>query len=741
MTLDRTYMIHIAEWCTFPVSFDDKGEDATALVFMSVFTDQPGNYVASFAQQLASRINMTFRYNVDWEPVTTNKRLIDYVRHHNLREKDDLRKTDHFYYSAYLNASVTDVVQALKLRRGAGRSGRRFTRGPNRGTAVTSQVAYAIAARRLPQWRSSTFWFRCTGATACEIRAAVNNGPAEDLFNSVSGAHFASATVIDSVRVGAGRRPLDTPYLILSIQHDGSVKDLIAHLAEPKQRELLGNALHFAEDFAEAKDVRAFLQNHRAKTALTVTSYPRHSLAVVHTALANRERLVRLQNGSAVRQLGHTASTGKPDVRYLERTQGNILKGYSTEYVHGAYALMQVHEPDAARDWIRQLADRITTAESKPTEETTINLGFSHAGLVALGVGKCQLKWCSKAFEEGMPKRAAEHLGDVDCSAPDHWIHGPTRPAQLILALRGRDLTQLDAELEALLDSAAPGFCHVHIERGRLIVDYVKDRRKIREPFGFRDGISQPRIAEHGDKGQPDAIRVGEFLLGHEDEDGSWGPAYGPDKLWRHGAYLVYRKLHQDITAFHKFLDDHATPELPREDLAASLLGRTFDGGVPEAMKGRNGELTYRKDPKGELCPIAAHIRRANPRDSLDKRGTRGRRHRMLRRGIPYLDPAEPDGEVGGLLFMAFCANLDRQFEFVQRSWLVEGNVFGLVGQPDIVVGQPDTLVVRANPKVHTVIPQLVTTKDGEYFFMPSKPAIRGIAANEFADDSDSESR
>ena len=67
--------------------------------------------------------------------------------------------------------------------------------------------------------------------------------------------------------------------------------------------------------------------------------------------------------------------------------------------------------------------------------------------------------------------------------------------------------------------------------------------------------------------------------------------------------------------------------------------------------------------------------------------------------------------------------------------------MFGLVGQPDIVVGQPDTLVVRANPKVNTVIPQLVTTKDGEYFFMPSKPAIRGIAANEFADDSHSESR
>ena len=106
----------------------------------------------------------------------------------------------------------------------------------------------------------------------------------------------------------------------------------------------------------------------------------------------------------------------------------------------------------------------------------------------------------------------------------------------------------------------------------------MKDRRKIREPFGFRDGISQPRIAEPGDKGQPDAIRVGEFLLGHEDEDGSWGPAYGPDKLWRHGAYLVYRKLHQDITAFHKFLDDHTTPELPeRTSLPAFSGGRSTE--------------------------------------------------------------------------------------------------------------------------------------------------------------------
>ena len=56
----------------------------------------------------------------------------------------------------------------------------------------------------------------------------------------------------------------------------------------------------------------------------------------------------------------------------------------------------------------------------------------------------------------------------------------------------------------------------------------MKDRRKIREPFGFRDGISQPRLVIHGGpKHDRYAIKVGEFLLGHEDEDGCSGPTHG----------------------------------------------------------------------------------------------------------------------------------------------------------------------------------------------------------------------
>ena len=116
------------------------------------------------------------------------------------------------------------------------------------------------------------------------------------------------------------------------------------------------------------------------------------------------------------------------------------------------------------------------------------------------------------------------------------------------------------------------------------------------------------------------------------------------------------------------------------------------------------GSITYRKDPEGEMCPIGAHIRRANPGDSLDKNGTRSRRHRLLlRRGVPYVDPDAPDdAPAAGLLFMAFCTHIDRQFEFVRLSWLNDGNVFGLVNQPDPVFSGQDGMVVRVNPKVNT---------------------------------------
>ena len=63
----------------------------------------------------------------------------------------------------------------------------------------------------------------------------------------------------------------------------------------------------------------------------------------------------------------------------------------------------------------------------------------------------------------------------------------------------------------------------------------------------------------------------------------------------------------------------------------------------------------YGDDLDGSKCPFGAHIRRANPRDMLDpllsktrrRLDTLTNRRRILRRGLPYIDP---DGEKGVII-------------------------------------------------------------------------------------------
>ena len=77
--------------------------------------------------------------------------------------------------------------------------------------------------------------------------------------------------------------------------------------------------------------------------------------------------------------------------------------------------------------------------------------------------------------------------------------------------------------------------------------------------------------------------------------------------------------------------------------------------------------------PTGGPCPVGAHVRRANPRNSLPFEGKLVNRHRLIRRGIPYGEPLPPgapdDGHERGVIFMCLQASIARQFEFVQSQW------------------------------------------------------------------------
>lgn len=163
-------------------------------------------------------------------------------------------------------------------------------------------------------------------------------------------------------------------------------------------------------------------------------------------------------------------------------------------------------------------------------------------------------------------------------------------------------------------------------------------------------------------------------------------------------------------------------------------------------------EVRYADDPEGLKCPLGSHIRRANPRDMLDpqpERDARGNllatttlvnRRRILRRGLPYGEPSRRDEDEHGVFIMALCTSLFRQFEFIQQQWMQYGldmesgnDTCPIIGNRDqaakfVVAADPET---GAMPFIAAGMTQYVTTRGGDYFFVPSLSALRMIAMGE----------
>tara|TARA_R110002051_G_scaffold273597_1_gene334232 strand:- start:7106 stop:12010 length:4905 start_codon:yes stop_codon:yes gene_type:complete len=133
-------------------------------------------------------------------------------------------------------------------------------------------------------------------------------------------------------------------------------------------------------------------------------------------------------------------------------------------------------------------------------------------------------------------------------------------------------------------------------------------------------------------------------------------------------------------------------------------------------------------DPQGLKCPYSAHIRRANPRDSFSPGSADqvriSNRHRILRRGRVY-----EHTDKTGLLFMCLNANLERQFEFIQQTWLNSSFFHGLEGESDAIAGTNPTtklsIPTSSGPLAVKGLESFVTVRGGGYFFLPSRSAIR----------------
>jgi deferrochelatase/peroxidase EfeB len=222
-----------------------------------------------------------------------------------------------------------------------------------------------------------------------------------------------------------------------------------------------------------------------------------------------------------------------------------------------------------------------------------------------------------------------------------------------------------------------------------------------------------------------------------------------PDVLGRNGSFVAFRVLQQDCAAFERFLTSAAAQTgLDRELIAAKLCGR-WRGGQPLALSPDRPDdnlpleqynaFDYVDDPRGQRCPIGAHVRRMNPRHSVVA-GNSGLKRRIVRRGLPYGPPYDPDrpddGIERGLLGLFIGVSLKDQFEFLMSDWANKGTFApGLRGTRDPILGDNSAddaaflLPTTGGTRTITGLSRFVTCRGAAYCFLPSVTALKYLAA------------
>jgi deferrochelatase/peroxidase EfeB len=484
-------------------------------------------------------------------------------------------------------------------------------------------------------------------------------------------------------------------------------------------------------------------------------------------------------------------------------TQALLKTGFDDLYC--CYLLLRVADGGRARAWLRTQLPGVTRFDQIGSGKRlthALQVAFTSSGLRKLGLDEHLMEQFAPEFAIGLaddPSRS-RRLGDVGANDPTKWIWGSGTKEPHVLLIMFDESEQIRILADRLSAGAlTAGFSEVRILDSGDMGD--------REPFGFHDGASQPAIDWKGERTPgSDAdmefhnlIATGEFLLGYPNEYGLYTerPLLGPQvagaaslpvaedepalrDLGRNGSYLVFRQLHQDVRGFWRWVQreagggDDAAVELAEAMVGRHIKGEPFAGlgnqdipGVKNKPGYPRNDFTYSRDRSGQVCPIGAHIRRANPRTgdyptgrtSLIKRlltlfGLTGtaeddriasaRFHRILRRGREYgreldrheaLKPDAPDPQ-SGLHFICLNANPARQFEFVQGAWMASAKFAGLSTEQDPLLGNrapfPGTQATdrftrptaEGPCRVAAGLPQFVTIVGGAYFFLPGHRAL-----------------
>lgn len=294
--------------------------------------------------------------------------------------------------------------------------------------------------------------------------------------------------------------------------------------------------------------------------------------------------------------------------------QALIVYGFRN-LAFGRFLFLHVDDTAKAKQWLRDMINEITTVKAHydgVKSDTITNIALTHSGFRRLGLAERTCNSFSNEFIDGMTNRA-KVLGDVGTSDPDTWHLGnpnndPKDEIDLLVFINGITMQAIDALLSRTpYNQIGTESAGVHIVLARSNARAIGDQIGMtpssgKEPFGFRDGISNPwiegtRYSENingmkvsplgitttviktirngkettiGLEGDP-VIKTGEFILGYENEYDQlpqtplvWDtqadlPGFedfndpdfsGIKDFGRNGSYLVYRKMAQNVAGF-----------------------------------------------------------------------------------------------------------------------------------------------------------------------------------------------
>ncbi len=349
------------------------------------------------------------------------------------------------------------------------------------------------------------------------------------------------------------------------------------------------------------------------------------------------------------------------------------------------------------------------------------------------------------AFNEGLAARW-ERLNDPDVrSDPSLWDK-PYDDADALLiaaydplpASAGAQQQRCSSALAALLEE------HTDVIAREAGVTFRARGERI-EPFGFRDGLSQPQFyasaagRRHPTSEWRDFAPLATVLL--PDPHGRTPHACG--------SYFVFRKLQQDVGRFHRQVREVAKA-LGRDwhDVLSETVGRRLTGEPLAGVdKGAHNDFDFRDDQRATRCPGHAHISKVNPRGDV-KSIYDGKRRRIVRRGLSFgpelmrdanglprldgdkvvpKDKARAD-EATGTLFVCAQASIEEQFEHIQAHWANNPThpnkrmpgADAIAGR--LPTGETNRMAMRdaAGERNFVEFAAHVTMRGGGYFFAPS---------------------